>query len=189
MLARNHKFRTLLTCLAWVFAVITCGDLNARSNARVGTQAQSTITTPHVGVSINGIEISAGSSVLVEAGTVQIEFNGESRLSETVISPTKKDHQNIKTIACVALLPLCPAIMSINTDGNSKVVTKAVHCSGSKSVDLDAGRSYLVEILEDEYTYPTLQISQTETTEYWSTKKALVCRPPDQPVSENSPDR
>ena len=189
MLARNYTFRTLLSCLVWVFSVISCGDINARANAGTREQAQSTITTPHVGVFINGIEINAGSSVSVEPGPVQIEFNGESRLSETIISPTKKDHKNIKTIACVALLPLCPAIMSINTDGNSKVVTKVVHCSGSKSVNLDAGRGYLVEILEDEYTYPTLQISQTKPGEYWSMKKALVCRPPDQPVSNNSPNR
>ncbi|MEM7468730.1 MAG: hypothetical protein AAF387_17825 [Pseudomonadota bacterium] len=137
------------------------------------------------GISVNGSSLDTGQSIEIPPGITTVKFDGESVYSEVISEGPRKDHREIKTIACIALLPLCPAIMSLNTEGNAEVRTQKVQCSGSTAIDIHPGGTYLAEIVEDAVTYPTLVIQEVIPNRQRKSKGALKCTKMEDPVGGN----
>ena len=160
---------TLIACLNIFSASCFAGQLTSKS------RPSSTVTALREGFSINGNELQPNVALSVAPGVTTINFDGNSVLTEIRGKRVKKDHQNVKTIACIALLPLCPAIMSINTDQQAKVVTEYVSCIGSTVLDLGPNEHYVTELLEREVTYPIMQVREIDAKEAGTIRGSITC--------------
>ena len=135
------------------------------------------------GISVNSEALEVGESIAVMPGMVSIEFDriaSSTEVNEIIEVIPRKNHPKAKTIACIALLPLCPAIMSLNTEGSAKTITqtksKKAWCVGSIDLEVYSGARYIAKIVVDESTYSNLQIKEEEPNPYRVSNGLLKCR-------------